>query len=156
MITLAYRDANEADLPFIVGLIDTDPISAARDTPNKADAANQIAGLRAITDDANHRLLIAQMDGRPVGSFQLSFIPSVSRIGTWRGQIESVRVLPNLRGQGIGEAMMRWAIARCQEKGCGQVQLTSDLNRLDAHRFYQRLGFSPTHAGFKLKLNQPD
>ncbi|WP_343808306.1 GNAT family N-acetyltransferase [Alteraurantiacibacter aestuarii] len=153
MVTLHYRDATVDDLPFIVGLIDGDPVSAARDAATTADAAHQLAGLQAITQDPNHRLLIAEAQGRPVGSFQLSFIPGVSRRGTWRGQIESVRVSPGMRGQGIGGAMMRWAITQCREKGCGLVQLTSDTNRQDAHRFYAQLGFAPTHTGFKLKLD---
>jgi len=48
--------------------------------------------------------------------------------------------------------MMRWAIERCRERGCGVVQLTSNKKRVDAHRFYERLGFAKSHEGFKLYL----
>jgi len=152
MDTLYYREATEADLPFIDALIAEDAVAAARDpvTPGLAD--EQLEALRAISADPAHTLYIVEREGQRVGSFQLSFIPGVSRRGAWRGQIESVRVAEAARGGGIGEAMMRWAIAACEEKGCGIVQLTSDRQRPAAHRFYERLGFEPSHTGFKLKL----
>lgn len=150
---LTYRPATQADLHFLDALADEDEIGAARD-PRLHDHSEQaLAALQAITADPNHALYIVEQAGSPVASFQLSFIPGISRRGAWRGQIESVRVRNAVRGQGIGKAMMQWAISRCQERGCGLVQLTSDNNREAAHRFYQRLGFVPTHAGFKLKLD---
>ncbi|WP_340586587.1 GNAT family N-acetyltransferase [Erythrobacter alti] len=153
MDQLTYRDATEADLPFLDALAAEDDVGTARD-PLRPDHAEQaLEGLRAITADPNHRLYIVEWAGEPVGSFQLSFIPGVARRGAWRGQIESVRTRENLRGQGIGEAMMQWAMDRCKDRGCGIVQLTSDRKREAAHRFYQRLGFEPSHTGFKLKLS---
>ncbi|MBA4164600.1 MAG: GNAT family N-acetyltransferase [Erythrobacter sp.] len=152
MQDLIIRDALEGDLPFIVGLITSDPVAAARDAEAPGDAAAQLEAWRAIAADPNHRLLVAEQAGEPVGSFQLSFIPGVARGGAWRGQIEAVRVAPGRQGQGIGRAMMRWAIEQCRHRGCALVQLTSDRSRADAHRFYERLGFAATHSGFKLKL----
>jgi GNAT superfamily N-acetyltransferase len=87
-----------------------------------------------------------------VGTFQLSFIPGVSQRGLKRAMIESVRVAAAERGSGLGTQMMRWAIDEARQAGCGQVQLTSNAERSDAHRFYERLGFVPSHVGFKLKL----
>lgn len=152
MTNLTYRDATLADLPFIAALGDADEVAAARDPMRKGIADEQREALKAISTDPNHRLLVVEHGGEPVGSFQLSFIPGVSRQGAWRGQIESVRVVEGMRGKGIGEAMMRWAVERCKERSCGVVQLTSDRQRDAAHRFYERLGFQPTHTGFKLKL----
>ena len=140
MVTLNFRDADQADLPFIIGLIDGDPVSAARDAQTGADAANQLAGLRAITADPNHRFLVAELDGQPVGSFQLSFIPGVSRRGTWRGQIESVRVSPEMRGQGIGRALIEAVYARADAAGAPSVYwLTQDFNET-ARKLYDRIG----------------
>ncbi|VVT19055.1 GNAT family N-acetyltransferase [Erythrobacter sp. EC-HK427] len=152
MEPLTYRYATEADLPFLDRLADEDGIGAARDNLRPDHAEQALEGLRAINTDPNHALYIVEQHGEPVGSFQLSFLPGVSRRGAWRGQIESVRVLADWRGEGIGEAMMRWAVERCKERGCGIVQLTSDRQRGGAHRFYERLGFVPTHTGFKLTL----
>src|SRR3990167_5516728 len=146
MQDLIIRDALEADLPFIVGLIANDPIAAARDTELPGDAAAQMDGFQAIVADPNHRLLVAELAETPVGSFQLSFIPGVARGGAGRGQIEAVRVAPAHQGRGIGEAMMRWAIEQCRDRGCALVQLTSDRSRTDAHRFYERLGFAASHS----------
>jgi GNAT superfamily N-acetyltransferase len=152
METLTIRAACEADLGFIVGLIASDPVADTRDPPLEDDAAQQCEGFRAIAADPNHALYVAELAGAPVGSFQLSFLPVVARRGAWRAMIESVRVAPEHQGKGIGAAMMRWAIARADERGCALVQLTSDANRPAAHRFYERLGFAPTHTGFKLRL----
>ncbi len=150
---LTYRDATEADLPFLDALAADDDIGAQRDALRPDHHEQALEGLRAIAADPNHTLYIVEREGEPVGSFQLSFIPGVARIGAWRGQIESVRVRKALRGQGIGDAMMRWTVERCRERGCAIVQLTSDRQREGAHRFYERLGFVPSHTGFKLGLS---
>ncbi len=152
MSTLTYRAATEADLPFLDGLIEEDEVAAARDPATPEMAEDQRLALQAVSADPFHTLYVVECAGVAVGSFQLSFIPGVSRRGAWRGQIESVRVAASARGLGIGEEMMRWAVARCEERGCGIVQLTSDNSRTAAHRFYERLGFAPSHTGFKLKL----
>ena len=149
---LTYRQATEADLPFLDALIEADEVAAARDIAPPDNEAQQLEAMRAIAADPNHELWIVEADGAPVASFHLSYLPGVSRKGAWRGQIESVRVMPALRGKGVGEAMMRWAVARCEAKGCSVVQLTSDMRREAAHRFYERLGFAHSHAGFKMKL----
>lgn len=147
---LTYRLAVEADLAFLDALIAADEVAVARDGIRPDNESQQLEAMQAIAADPNHELWIVDLDGQPVASFQLSYLPGVSRKGAWRGQIESVRVMPTLRGRGVGEAMMRWAIARCRDRGCSIVQLTSDNRREDAHRFYRRLGFHSSHAGFKL------
>jgi GNAT superfamily N-acetyltransferase len=152
MDNLSIREAREADLAFITALIASDPVADTRDPPAADDAAQQLAGFRAIAADPNHALYVAEMAGEPVGSFQLSFLPVVARRGAWRAMIESVRVAPEHQGKGFGGEMMLWAIERARTRGCALVQLMSDMNRPEAHRFYEQLGFVPTHTGFKLKL----
>jgi GNAT superfamily N-acetyltransferase len=83
---------------------------------------------------------------------QLSFIPGLTHRGMRRGQIEGVRVAAGERGSGVGTAMLEWAVEECSKRGCGLVQLTTDERRADAHRFYEALGFRPTHRGYKLPL----
>ena len=152
MTPLTYREATEADLPFLDALIGQDEVAARRDGIPPDNDRQQREAMHAIAADPNHELWIVEREGAPVASFHLSYLPGVSRQGAWRGQIESVRVVEEMRGQGVGETMMRWAMARCREHGCGVVQLTSDRQREAAHRFYERLGFKPTHTGFKMKL----
>ncbi len=106
----------------------------------------------AIEADANQRLLVGEIDGRIVASLQLTFIPGIAHQGAWRAQVEAVRVAQDLRGRGIGEAMMRHVIALAKERGCDRVQLTTNKARDDAQRFYRRLGFVASHEGMKLWL----
>lgn len=87
-----------------------------------------------------------------VGTLQLTFTPSISFQGGKRCTVESVRVDDKHRGKGIGREMMLWAIERAKQKGCISMQLTTNNDRTDAHRFYANLGFSSTHLGMKLKL----
>ncbi|AIT28054.1 acetyltransferase family protein [Bordetella holmesii 44057] len=106
----------------------------------------------AIDLDPNQLLAVAQRDGRVIGCMQISFIPGLSRLGAWRGQIESVRVAHSERGAGTGRLFFEWAIEQCRQRGCALVQLTTDKQRADAQRFYLALGFHATHEGMKLAL----
>lgn len=149
---LTYRDARPSDLPFIVGLIVEDNVVATGDDAGDAMGPDYIAALAAIADDPNQEMLIAEHDGQPVGCFQLSYLPGLTRRGMWRGQIEVVHIRADRRNLGLGGEMMRWAVERCRQRGCGMVQLTSNKQRTAAHRFYKRLGFQQSHEGFKLYL----
>jgi len=146
---VTMRTAVAADLPAILRLLADDPLGKARETA--VDESYQ-AAFAAIAADPNHEMVVAELDGRVVGCFQLSFIPGLSRRGAWRAQIESVRIDSALRGRGAGQAMMDWAIAKARARGCALVQLTTDKRRPDAHRFYARLGFVASHEGMKLEL----
>ncbi|MGK9231850.1 GNAT family N-acetyltransferase [Inquilinus limosus] len=149
MMDVTMRAAAAADLPAILRLLADDPLGKNRETAVEAPYQTAFA---AIAADPNQEMVVAEMDGRVVGCFQLSFIPGLSRRGAWRAQIESVRIESALRGQGAGRAMMEWAIARARARGCALVQLTTDKRRPDAHRFYARLGFVASHEGMKLEL----
>ena len=87
-----------------------------------------------------------------VATLQLTVIPGLARMGATRLLVEAVRVDERLRGNGLGSAMMEWAIAEGRRRGAALVQLTSDRSRDAAHRFYERLGFTASHVGFKLML----
>ncbi len=144
-----FRRAGAEDIPAILALLMDDDLGKLRERP--ADPAHAVA-FAAIDSDPNQLLGVAETEGQVAGCFQLTFIPGLSRGGMWRGQIEAVRVARRLRGRGIGAAMMHWALAQCRTRGCGLVQLTSDKRRADAHRFYERLGFTASHEGLKLPL----
>jgi GNAT superfamily N-acetyltransferase len=95
---------------------------------------------------------VAEEGGRVVGTFMLTFIRHLMRQGSLVAQLESVRVDGSMRGRGIGEAMVRWAIEESKRRGCSRMQLTTNKSRTDAHRFYRRLGFEASHEGMKLSL----
>ena len=149
---LTYRHAVAADLPLIIGLIVEDSVIDSGDDAADAMHADYTMALAAIEADPNQEMFVVELGGKPVGCFQLSYLPGLMRRGMWRGQIEAVHVSADRRNLGLGTQMMRWALERCREKGCGMVQLTSNKKRTDAHRFYERLGFLKSHEGFKYYL----
>jgi GNAT superfamily N-acetyltransferase len=149
---LAYRAATPADLSFIIALIVEDSVVSTGDDPADAADPDYVNALADITNDPNEEMIIVEEDGVPVGCFQLSYLPGLMRRGMKRGQIEVVHVAETHRNRGIGGDMMRWAIERCRQNDCSMVQLTSNKKRLDAHRFYERLGFLKSHEGFKYYL----
>jgi GNAT superfamily N-acetyltransferase len=148
----SFRPARREDLPAIVALLADDPLGSGREMAGTTLHPCYAEAYLAIECDANQLLAVAEREGRVVGCLQLSFIPGLARLGTWRGQIEGVRVAGDARGGGIGRAMLEWAFEQCRRRGCRLVQLTSDERRSDAHRFYEALGFRMTHRGYKLVL----
>ncbi len=153
MDDIVFRRAKAGDLAAIIALLAQDQLGAIREMVTEPLDPRYLAAFRDIERDPNQLLAVADRGGRVVGCLQLSFIPGLSRLGSWRGQVEAVRIASSERGQGAGEAMMRWAIAQCASRGCTLVQLTTDKTRKDAHRFYERLGFAASHEGMKLKLD---
>lgn len=152
MTDLLIREARLDDLPAILAMLAQDTIPADRET-DPADPAYR-AAFDAIAASDTEMLVAAEIDGRVVGTLQLSFIPGLSFRGRWRGQIEAVRIAGDLRGRGLGARLIDWAVEQCRARGCYMVQLTSSNSRTDAHRFYERLGWSQSHKGFKLKLEE--
>ena len=155
MTDLTFRDADPADIPTIIGLSHAGD-ARGKDTPPLDPATLDDPRYRAAFDeiiaDPKHRLIVAEKGGEVVGTIQLSFIPGMPNLGMKRGLLENVHIRSDQRGTGLGTQMVIWAIERCREAGCGVVQLTSNKLRLDAHRFYEKLGFAKSHEGFKLKL----
>lgn len=152
MAPLMFRKAIEADLPAIIDLLANDVLGASRESTQPEDMEQYRAAFRDITGDANQFLCVVEDGNEVVGTLQLTFIPGLSRGGAKRAQIEAVRVAQSRRNEQIGEAMFKWAIDYSRSQGCALVQLTTDKARPDAHRFYDRLGFEPTHIGYKLRL----
>jgi GNAT superfamily N-acetyltransferase len=150
---VTLREAVAEDVPDLVELLAADQLGSARDGADPVEGfAPYLRAFEALDADPAHLLLVAEGDGRVVATMQLSFIPGLARRGALRAQIEAVRVHADLRGSGIGGAMITWAIDEARRRGCALVQLTRDKQRADAHRFYSALGFSASHEGFKLTL----
>ncbi|MFI8101556.1 GNAT family N-acetyltransferase [Streptomyces sp. NPDC086023] len=147
---LEIRPVTEADLPAIVAMLADDPLGASRETPD--DLGPYRTAMRRLTDDPNQHLVAAVRGDRVVGTLQLTVIPGLSRTATTRALIEGVRVHTDERGSGLGAELIEWAVAEARRQDCALVQLTSDATRTDAHRFYERLGFTASHVGFKLQL----
>jgi GNAT superfamily N-acetyltransferase len=151
-MSLIFRRAAEADLPAIIAMLADDALGRQREDTSVPAADCYRDAFRAISADKNQYLAVAEKDGDVIGTLQLTFLPGLSHQGLWRGQIESVRISSTARGGGLGRQFLEWAIATCKEHGCRIIQLTSDKSRSDAIRFYESLGFTASHEGFKLKL----
>ena len=151
-----FRRASIMDLPAIIELLADDELGRQREQAGPPPSPNYETAFNAIDKDPNQLLAVAENGDDIVGCLQLTFIPGLSRVGMWRGQIESVRVASKHRGSGLGRKLFEWAIEECRKRGCGLVQLTTDKSRPDALRFYQSLGFTASHEGMKLTLTQSD
>jgi GNAT superfamily N-acetyltransferase len=152
MTDLIVRRATEADLPAIISLLADDMLGSSREMTDPESHTRYVNAFRVIDADVNQVLLVVADRSVIVGTLQLTFIPGLARGGVKRGQIEAVRVAGDRRGEKIGEAMFAWALDKCRSEGCGIVQLTTDKARTEAHRFYDRLGFEPSHIGYKMNL----
>ncbi|MEV4147254.1 GNAT family N-acetyltransferase [Amycolatopsis sp. NPDC049691] len=150
MTDYSIRRARRDDIGAIVRMLADDQLGATRDDPG--DLEPYLRAFEDIDADPNQFLVVLTFDDEPVGTLQLTVIPGLARRGALRGQIEAVRIHADHRGSGLGADLVRWAIDESRRRGCALVQLTSDVARTDAHRFYERLGFVPSHTGFKLKL----
>lgn len=149
---MIFRRAKQADVPAIVRLLADDMLGASRETTDAESRQQYLNAFRAVDADANQFLLVVEDGTAIVGTLQLTFIAGLARGGLKRGLIEAVRISSDRRGEKIGEAMIDWAIEKCRSEGCGIVQLTTDKSRTEAHRFYDRLGFEPSHIGYKMML----
>lgn len=152
MNDITIRRARADDVPAIVAMLADDALGATREDASIPLNPRYVEAFEAIDRDPNQLLAVVERAGQVTGCMQLTFLPGLSRMGAWRGQIEGVRVAAAERGAGTGKVMMEWAIERCRERGCDILQLTTDKSRTDAHRFYERLGFRATHEGMKLTL----
>lgn len=146
------RSASEADFPRVVGLIHRGAWGNSPEEPGPPLPEAYYEAFRAIESDPARAVMVAELGGRVVGTFQFAAIPNLSHQGRPLAQIESVHVDESLRSRGIGEAMLRWAIDESRRRGCFRLQLTSNKGRKAAHRFYERLGFVASHEGMKLNL----
>ena len=152
MTEAIFRPARRADVPAIVALLADDPIGAGRETVAEEVDAAYWRAFDAIDADPRNTLIVAEVLGTVVGTMQLTFVPSLTRRGGERAEIEGVRVAAAQRGAGLGRRMIAWAVDEARARGCALVQLTTDKRRVDAHRFYESLGFAATHEGMKLIL----
>jgi GNAT superfamily N-acetyltransferase len=153
---IRMREAVRADVPDVAELI-MHGASVQKRTPEQIAAEAQdpvyLKAFEAVSANPYNTLFVAELEGRVVGTYQITILPGMAERGRIRAKIESVHVASERRGRGIGAIMMRHAIAFAAEKGVGLVELTSHKARPEAHRFYNGLGFVQSHEGFKMALS---
>ena len=150
---LTVRAATRDDVPAIVRLLADDVLGAQRELVQDPVAPDYLRAFDEMAAQPGNELLVAVKDEEVIGCLQLTIITGLSRRGMRRAQLESVRVSAAHRGAKVGELLVMDAIGRARAAGCGLVQLTTDVSRTDARRFYERLRFKATHIGMKLMLS---
>lgn len=147
-----FRQAKHADLPHIIDMLADDPLGAQREDNQRPILPAYEAAFTAIEKNPDNQLVVVEIEGQLVGIIQLTILPNLTHQGTSRALIEGVRIHSDYRSQGIGTKIFEWAITQAKQCGCSMVQLTSDKQRPEAIRFYERLGFTASHEGMKLAL----
>ena len=150
---MPFRTACQADVIEIVRMLANDPLGAQREEFSDPIKTCYLEAFRYIESDPNNDIIVStDSDNQLLGFLQITYIPNLTFQGSWRGQIEGVRVRASNRSEGIGKSLVLHAIERAKIRGCHLVQLPSNNTRQDALRFYQSLGFLPSHVGFKLAI----
>lgn len=152
-MSIGMRKARRDDVAAIVALLADDAMGGARERLSDPPADSYVRAFDRI--DAEPRVLLAVAEdeaGAVVGTLQLSFIPGLSNQGGELALLSAVRIAGARRGQGLGGEMMAWALDEARRRGCGIIELLTHNSRVDAQRFYERLGFTPSHVGMRRRL----
>ncbi len=152
MPSLLVRRARPGDLAAIVALLADDPLGAGCDDPALPLDPRYAAAFDAIAADPRQLLAAATLGEAVVGTLHLTFIPGLARRGAWRADLKAVRIASDRRGEGLGRQLLAWAVEQSRAQGCEILQLATSTSRTDAHRFYERAGFTASHVGYKLAL----
>jgi ribosomal protein S18 acetylase RimI-like enzyme len=151
--SITVRPARRDDVGIIVGMLADDPLGRARERLEDPLPPSYFRAFEALETASNIQLVVAaEGGGAVVGCLQLCILPGLSSQGASRALIEDVRVAAHCRSRGIGEQLVQWAIAEARGKGCKLVELLTHSSRVDAQRFYVRLGFQPSHVGMTLRF----
>ena len=150
---ISIRRARRDDVAAIVSMLADDHLGRARERVEDPLPESYYAAFDRVERDPNLTLVVAEdAEGRVVGCLQLAILPGLSSQGASRGLLEDVRVASDCRSRGIGEQLVQWAIAEAKARGCNLVELLTHSSRVDAQRFYKRLGFALSHAGMTVRF----
>lgn len=150
--SVSIRPARREDVPAVVAMLADDHLGRARERVEDPLPAVYYQAFDRIERDQNLALVVAKSEGRVVGCLQLAVLPGLSSQGGIRGLLEDVRVASDCRSRGIGEQLVQWAVAEAKAHGCNLVELLTHQTRIDAQRFYKRLGFTASHVGMIVRF----
>ncbi|MBP1844448.1 GNAT superfamily N-acetyltransferase [Rhizobium petrolearium] len=152
MADVTIRRARDSDLHQLIAIFAADDVGGHGDTTEEVAFEDYLRAFYAIDASQNEQLFVAEFGGEVVGTFQIIFNRTLTARGSLSMIIEAVQTRADMRGRGIGARMVAYAVEEAKRRDCRLVQLTSNMARTDAHRFYERLGFAKSHFGFKMKL----
>ncbi|MCA1390375.1 GNAT family N-acetyltransferase [Bradyrhizobium sp. IC3123] len=149
---VSIRPARREDVAAIVAMLADDHLGRARERVEDPLPSSYYDAFARIARDPNLTLVVAESEGRVVGCLQLAILPGLSSQGGSRGLLEDVRVATECRSRGIGEQLVQWAVTEAKARGCNLVELLTHQTRVDAQRFYKRLGFTASHVGMIVRF----
>ena len=151
--SITIRRARRDDVAIIVAMLADDPLGSGRERLEDPLPPSYYKAFETLERDPNIQLVVAEEEGGAViGCLQLCILPGLSSQGASRALIEDVRVASQRRSRGIGEQLVQWAVAEARAKGCRLVELLTHATRVDAQRFYIRLGFKASHVGMTVRF----
>jgi ribosomal protein S18 acetylase RimI-like enzyme len=151
--SVTIRRARRDDVAIIVAMLADDPLGSGRERLENPLPPSYYRAFETLDRDPNIQLVVAEEEGGAViGCLQLCILPGLSSQGASRALIEDVRVATQRRSRGIGEQLVQWAVAEARAKGCKLVELLTHRTRVDAQRFYARLGFKASHVGMTVRF----
>jgi ribosomal protein S18 acetylase RimI-like enzyme len=149
---ITLRPARREDVADIIGMLADDHLGRARERLEEPLPKAYYDAFARLSSDPNIRLMVAEEGGKVVGCLQLCILPGLSSQGASRGLIEDVSVASDRRSRGIGEQLVQWAVTEAKARGCKLVELLTHHTRVDAQRFYERLGFARSHVGMTIRF----
>ena len=151
--SITIRRARRDDVAIIVAMLADDPLGSGRERLEDPLPPSYYKAFETLERDPNIQLVVAEEEGGAViGCLQLCILPGLSSQGARRALIEDVRVASHCRSRGIGEQLVQWAVAEARGRGCKLVELLTHHTRVDAQRFYERLGFQRSHVGMTVRF----
>jgi ribosomal protein S18 acetylase RimI-like enzyme len=151
--SITIRRARRDDIGTIVAMLADDRLGSARERLEDPLPQSYLEAFETVDRDPKLQLVVAvDKEGTVVGCLQLCILPGVSSQGASRGLLEDVRVASHCRTRGIGEQLVQWAVGEARAKGCKLVELLTHNTRVDAQRFYERLGFQRSHVGMTVRF----
>jgi GNAT superfamily N-acetyltransferase len=148
-VSVEVRPLARGEVPAAVAVLLGGTLSPAAERPDDPNAYWRAAEETTARGGA---VLVALEDGEVVGLCQVLVLRHFQHAGGLVAELESVYVRQDRRGRGVGGRLLEAAEALARERGCYRVQFTSNLVRVDAHRFYEARGYAATHRGFKKSL----
>ena len=152
MTAFIFRKAKQSDLGDIIHLLAEDQLGKQREKLSEAIPSNYLDAFIRIDGDPNQLLMVVESRDIIVGTCHLILMPSLTFQGGLRMNVEAVRIASSCRGQGVGEWMINQALSLARKERCKIIQLTTNKERVDAKKFYEKLGFKSTHEGMKMYL----
>jgi len=149
---ITLRPARREDVAALIAMLADDHLGRARERLEDPLPQVYYDAFARLSSDPNIQLMVAEEGGNVVGCLQLCILPGLSSQGTSRALIEDVRVASDRRSRGIGEQLVQWAVGEAKARGCKLVELLTHHTRVDAQRFYERLGFVRSHVGMTIRF----